>query len=92
MRPNRCISHHISSFNKLLLAYVGHIYSESEDFPPRIRTFLSFYNCQKYNKSVIKAMDSPADGQRNKDVLLDAIGSRPVKLYLKLAALGFLQK
>lgn len=51
-----------------------------------------FCNRQKYNQNVKKAIESPADGQRNtKKSLLDAIGSRPVKFYLKLPALGFLQ-
>lgn len=69
-----------------------HTYSESKDFPPRIHTFISFYNRQKYNQNVTKAIESPADGQINKHPFLNAVGSRPVKLYLKLPALGFLQK
>lgn len=44
------------------------------------------------NQNVTKAIESPADGQRNKNTLLGAIRLRPVKLYLKMPALGFLQK
>lgn len=92
MYPNRYILHYIFYFNKLILAYLGYTYSESKDFPPRTLTFLSFYNRQKCNPSVTKATESPADEQRNKNPLLGAIGLRPVKLYLKMPALGFLQK
>lgn len=92
MCPNRGILHHVLYFNKLLLAHVRCIYSESKAFPPRIRTFLLFCNRQKYNQNVTKAIESPADRQRNKNPLVDASGSRPVKLYLNLPALGFLQK
>lgn len=62
MRLNRCILYYIFFFNKFLLVYVGYIYFEFEDFLLRIRIFFLFYNCQKYNKSVIKVMDSLVDG------------------------------
>lgn len=90
--PNRYILHYILYFNKLILAYVGYTYSESKDFLPRTLTFLSSYHRQKYNPSVTKATESPADEQRNKNPLLGAIGLRPLKCYLKMPALGFLQK
>ena len=61
MCPNRCILYHVLYFNKLLLAHVRCIYSESKAFPPRICTFLLFCNRQKYNQNVTKAIESPAD-------------------------------
>lgn len=78
MCSNRCILHHIY-FNKPLLAYVVCPYSESKVFPPRIWTFLSFYNRQKCNQNVTKAVESPSDGQRNKQTKKIPSGCKRVK-------------
>lgn len=91
MYPNSCIFHHVFYFSKHLLACVKCIHSEFKTFPPRICTFLLFYTRQKYNQNVTKAIESPVD-KEIKIPFWTNPGLRPVKLYLKLPALGFLQK
>lgn len=89
MCPNRCIPFTIFTNSQQHTPIPNRcIYSESKDFPP--------FSCSLIGRNTTKLSQRQQRVQEmdkeTKIPPLDASRSRPVKLYLKLPALGFLQK